>query len=85
MSDNVKFWDWEVLTGDVWKQHSEEVAGCRPYVPGSFDWLPHNIMLKINSGYKAKQWQSYLSRLAPALLHYFPTSIGKNFVRWFTQ
>jgi len=69
LSDNVKLWDWAVLTDDVWKQHGEEVVGCRPYIPGSFDWPPCNITLKINSGYKAKEWQSYLYGLALAILH----------------
>ena len=58
-----------MLTSDVWKQHGEEVVGFRPYIPGSFDQPPHNIALKIYSGYKAKEWQGYLYGLSPALLH----------------
>src|SRR5882724_9572507 len=82
LNDNLESWDWAVLTGDVWKQHGEEVAGCRPYIPGSFDQPPCNIALKINSGYKAKEWHGYLYGLALALLHnILPQNYWQNFCK----
>ena len=65
MTDN---WDWGTLVGDVWKEHGAVVASCREFIPGFIDHPPQNIAEKINSGYKAKEWQTYLYGLAPALL-----------------
>ena len=75
-------WDWGLLVGDVWKEHGAAVAGCREYIPGFIDHPPRNIAEKINSGYKAKEWQTYLYGLAPALLKgILPDKYWKNFCK----
>ncbi|KAF8068692.1 hypothetical protein FPV67DRAFT_1394298, partial [Lyophyllum atratum] len=53
VTDNIKDWEWAVLTGDIWKAHGAAVARARPYIPGSYDRPPRNIAEKISSGYKA--------------------------------
>ena len=75
-------WDWGTLVGDVWKEHGAAVAACRDYIPGFVDHPPRNIAEKINSGYKAKEWQTYLYGLAPALLYgILPDKYWKNFCK----
>ncbi|KIJ23359.1 hypothetical protein M422DRAFT_62428 [Sphaerobolus stellatus SS14] len=67
-TDTLNDWDWAVLQGDVFKEHGAAVASCRPYIPGSYDHPPRNLAEKVNTKYKAKEWQTYLYGLAPALL-----------------
>ncbi|KAF8573842.1 hypothetical protein K439DRAFT_1649909 [Ramaria rubella] len=67
-SDNVADWPWAVLIGDTWQEHGEMVGNSHVYMPGLYDRPQRNIALKMNSGYKAKEWQGYLFGLAPALL-----------------
>ena len=75
-------WDWGTLVGDIWKVHGAAVAACREYIPGFVDHPPRNITEKINSGYKAKEWQTYLYGLAPALLKgILPDKYWKNFCK----
>lgn len=81
-TDSVADWDWAVLTGAMWKKHGEQVGASRQYMPGSFDRPPRNIAEKISSRYKAKEWQSYLYGLAPALLHnVLPKPYWRNFCK----
>lgn len=68
-TDQVDTWPWAVLKGEIWKQHGEAAGNARPYVPVSIDRPPRNIAEKVNSGYKAKEWQGYLVGIAPALLY----------------
>ncbi|KAF8578619.1 hypothetical protein K439DRAFT_1648728 [Ramaria rubella] len=68
-TDDTKNWDWAVLKKDIWKQHGLDMGNCKLYLPYSYDCPPHNIALKINSGYNAKEWQGYFYGLGPALLH----------------
>ena len=80
--DTTDNWDWGTLVGDVWKAHGSAVAACREYIPGFIDHPPRNIAEKINSGYKAKEWQTYLYGLAPALLFgILPERYWKNFCK----
>ncbi|KAF8521820.1 hypothetical protein JB92DRAFT_2707119 [Gautieria morchelliformis] len=79
-TDTVADWSWAKLRGDVWKTHGAAVAAARPFIPGSFDRPPRDICLKINSGYKAIEWQGYLFGLAPAFLYQIlPWDIWRNF------
>ncbi|KAF8870455.1 hypothetical protein BD779DRAFT_1455409 [Infundibulicybe gibba] len=81
-TDSVRDWDWVALTDQVWKEHGTKVAMCRPYIPGFFDHPPRNIAEKISSGYKAKEWQSYLYGLVPALLYnILPQRYWQNFCK----
>ena len=60
--------DFIVLdTGDMWKSHGALVASTRPYLPSSFDRPPRDPALKINSGYKACEFQLYFWVLGPAV------------------
>ena len=60
--------DFIVLdTSDVWKAHGALVASARPYLPSSFDRAPRDPALKINSGYKACEFQLYFWVLGPAV------------------
>ena len=79
MTDN---WDWGTLVGDVWKEQGAVVAACHEFIPSFIDHPPRNIAEKINSGYKAKEWQTYLYGLAPALLAgILPDRYWKNFCK----
>jgi hypothetical protein len=78
--DSKATWSWAVLQGNVWKAHGEDVAKTLPYLPGSFDRPPRNPAEKINSGYKAWEFLTYIYGLAPALLRTpFPMSTGATF------
>jgi hypothetical protein len=68
-SDDRSTWRFAALSdAKIWKEHGAFVADARPYLPGCFDHAPRNIAEKINSGYKAKEGQTYFYGLAPALL-----------------
>ena len=62
-------WDWKVLTRQIWESHGKTVTMATPYLPSSFGQVPRNPAKKINSGYKAWEFLSYLFGLGPALLH----------------
>ncbi|KZT40746.1 hypothetical protein SISSUDRAFT_1090039 [Sistotremastrum suecicum HHB10207 ss-3] len=66
-------WPWAVFWGkdneERWEQHGKAVADARHYLPSSFGRPPRNIQKKINSGYKAWEWQMYLYALGPGLLY----------------
>ncbi|KAJ7627006.1 hypothetical protein FB45DRAFT_57243, partial [Roridomyces roridus] len=80
--DNANTWPWRVLVGETWTKHGAAVASSHKYFPGSFDRVPRNPCEKINSGYKAKEWQHWLFGLAPALLYgILPPSYWRNYCR----
>ena len=80
LKDSRDLWDWVVLIGDVWKSHGQDVARCRPYLPGSFDCPPQNPADKINSGYKAWEFLVYIFGYCPALLYnLLPRRYWRNF------
>lgn len=82
-SDCSDTWPWAVLTEEAWSEHGKMVAESRPYIPGSFDKAPRNIAEKLNSRYKAKEWQAYLYGLAPALLYgLLPSEYWHNFCKF---
>ncbi|KIY48821.1 hypothetical protein FISHEDRAFT_42610 [Fistulina hepatica ATCC 64428] len=74
-SDDKATWDWAMtrLEGadlrSIWKTHGDAVAASQPYLPGFFDWPPCNPAEKINSGYKAKEYQTYFYVLGPAYFY----------------
>ncbi|KAF8589330.1 hypothetical protein K439DRAFT_1645153 [Ramaria rubella] len=79
-SDKVREWPQVVLVDSIWKEHGEKNASCRQNIPGSYDRPPCNIAEKVNTKYKAKEWQGYLYGLAPALLHnVLPKPYWQNF------
>ena len=82
-TDNVRNWPWTGLKDErVWNAHGMTVAACKPFIPTSYDRPPRNIKDKINSGYKAKEWQGYFYGLGPALLHdLLPLRYWRNFCK----
>jgi hypothetical protein len=65
--DRVELWNWRVLVGNIWQAHEKTVALATPFIPSSFGRAPRNPAEKINSGYKAWEYQIYLIGLGPAL------------------
>lgn len=83
-TDSIDNWPWAVFSDEAtWIQHGKAVENALPYIPGSFDKAPRNIAEKINSGYKAKEWQAYLYGLAPSLLYgVLPLEYWKNYCQY---
>ena len=65
--DKVNLWNWRVLVGQVWQAHGKTVALATQFIPSSFGRAPQNPTEKINSGYKAWEFQIYLIGLGPVL------------------
>ena len=81
--DRLELWDWRVLVGEVWQAHGKTVALATPFIPSSFGRAPRNPAEKINSGYKAWEFQIYLLGLGPALLrHILPGKYWVNFCKY---
>jgi hypothetical protein len=81
--DRLELWDWRVLVGKVWQAHRKTVAMATPFIPSSFGRAPRNPAEKINSGYKAWEFQVYLLGLGPALLrHILPKKYWINFCKY---
>ena len=60
---------WAVLASDeTWRRHGKHVADCKKFIPGSYGRPPRNISEKLNSGYKATEFQLYFYGLGPCLL-----------------
>ncbi|KDQ05773.1 hypothetical protein BOTBODRAFT_82929, partial [Botryobasidium botryosum FD-172 SS1] len=68
--DSKRAWSWAVFADNrLWEAHGQAVADARPYFPGSFDRPPRNPAQKINSGYKAIEYQNYMYGLGPGLFY----------------
>ena len=65
--DNHDTWNGAVLKDKNWKVHGRWVADTKLYLPGSFDWPPHNPAEKISSGYKAWEFLIYVFALGPGV------------------
>ncbi|KAF4618017.1 hypothetical protein D9613_012861 [Agrocybe pediades] len=80
---HVSNWEWAVFRDtDLWQAHGLAAENCRPFIPNSFDRAPRNLAEKVNSGYKAKEWQNYFYGLAPALLYnILPHRYWQNFCK----
>ena len=68
--DYLDLWTWRVLVGNVWRAHGKTVALATPFIPSCFGRAPRNPAEKINSGYKAWEFQIYLIGLGPALFRH---------------
>ncbi|KAG6807256.1 hypothetical protein H0H92_008224, partial [Tricholoma furcatifolium] len=69
-NDPIQNWPWAVLASDeTWHRHGAAVAACRPFLPSSFDRAPRNPALKLNSGFKAWEFQLYIYVLGPGLFY----------------
>ncbi|CDO78075.1 hypothetical protein BN946_scf185020.g1 [Trametes cinnabarina] len=68
-TDSVDSWDWACLSSEVaWKAHGDLVVPAGTCLPASFGCFPQNPAEKINSGYKAWEYQYYIFGLLPGLL-----------------
>ncbi|KAL1726287.1 hypothetical protein EV714DRAFT_219610 [Schizophyllum commune] len=79
--DSVNTWAWAVLKdSNLWKAHGKTVADATPYLPGFFDRPPRNPAEKINSGYKAVEYLTWIYVLGPGLLRrILPTIYYRHF------
>jgi hypothetical protein len=82
--DDRSTWDWSVFyqNQDLWNAHGETVFRCIPYLPSSFGRVPRDPAKKINSGYKAWEYQQYIYGLGPTLFHHIlPRQYWINFCK----
>jgi hypothetical protein len=81
--DNVSTWDWAVLKDQKrWKAHGETIKAAVPFIPSSFGRAPRNPAEKINSGYKAWEFQLYIYGLGPVLLrHILPQHYWEHYCK----
>lgn len=81
--DNIDLWDWRILVGNIWQAHGKTVALATPFIPSSFGHAPRNPAEKINSGYKAWEFQIYLIGLGPVLFqHILPNEYWVNYCKY---
>ena len=77
-------WDWAVFykNSPLWNAHGETVALAVPFIPSSFGRAPWDPAKKINSGYKAWEYQQYLYSLGPTLFrHLLPRKYWLNYCK----
>ncbi|KAG6839700.1 hypothetical protein C0991_012488, partial [Blastosporella zonata] len=81
--DNHDNWDWGVLKSPtIWKAHGETIEQAVPFIPSTFGRAPRNPAEKINSGYKAWEFQLYIFGLGPTLLrHILPRQYWLNYCK----
>jgi hypothetical protein len=82
--DNRSTWDWAVfyLNPNLWNAHGETVVRAVPYIPSSFGHMPRDPAKKLNSGYKAWEFQQYIYGLGPTLFrHILPRKYWLNFCK----
>ena len=70
--DDRTTWDWAIFYHNkcLWEGHRETVAQATPYIPSSFGRAPWDPAKRINSGYKAWEYQLYVYGLGPALFRH---------------
>lgn len=66
--DDQRNWDWAVLKGKIWKTHGKQVAMLRTHLPTSYERPPRDPSEKLNSGYKASEFNTYFYGYLPGLL-----------------
>ncbi|KAF6743926.1 hypothetical protein DFP72DRAFT_1079342 [Ephemerocybe angulata] len=80
--DRATWKDWTVLTAPHWVKHGETVENFKRYLSSSIDRPPRNPAKKINSGYKAKEYLTYVFGMLPALLcDILPAEYYTNFCK----
>ena len=82
--DDRSTWDWAIFyrNNDLWKAHGETVVRAVPYIPSSFGRAPRDPAKKLNTGYKAWEFQQYIYGLGPMLFrHLLPRKYWLNFCK----
>jgi hypothetical protein len=77
-------WDWAIFyrKPTLWSVHGETIARSVPFIPSCFGCTPQDPSKKINSGYKAWEFQQYVYGLCPMLLrHLLPLQYWHNFCK----
>jgi hypothetical protein len=79
--DDISTWDWCVLKDKkTWKAHGNSIEAAIPFIPSSFGHAPRNLAEKINSRYKAWEFQLYIYGLGPMLLqHILPQPYWEHY------
>ena len=65
--DNRDTWDWAIFYKNtaLWNAHGSTVSLSVPFIPSSFGRAPRDPAKRMNSGYKAWEYQQYLFGLGP--------------------
>jgi hypothetical protein len=82
--DNRDDWDWAVFYWKpaLWSAHRESVARAVQFLPLSFGCASRDPSKKLNSGYKAWEFQQYIYGMGPALFrHLLPQKYWINFCK----
>ena len=82
--DDKADWGWAVFYRKhaLWSAHGETIARSVPFIPSCFGRAPRDPSKKINSGYKAWEFQQYVYGLCPTLLrHLLPVHYWCNFCK----
>ena len=82
--DDKSTWDWAVFyrKNALWNAHGETVVRAVPFIPSSFGRAPRDPAKKLNTGYKAWEFQQYLYGLGPTLFrHLLPCKYWLNFCK----
>jgi hypothetical protein len=81
--DDISTWDWAILKDKkVWQAHGNSIEAVTPFIPSSFGCAPRNPAEKINSRYKAWEFQLYIYGLGPVLLrHILPRPYWENYCK----
>jgi hypothetical protein len=82
--DNRENWDWAVFhrRAALWKAHGECIIMAVPFLPSSFGRAPRDPAKKLNSGYKAWEFQQYIYGMGPTLFcHLLPRKYWINYCK----
>jgi hypothetical protein len=82
--DDWDTWDWAVFykKNTFWSAHGSTVPMAVPFLPSSFGHTPRDPAKKMNSGYKAWEYQQYLYGLGPTLFrHILPAKYWRNYCK----
>ena len=77
-------WDWAIFyrRPKLWTAHGETVPRSVPFIPSSFGRAPRDPAKKLNSGYKAWEFQLYMYGLCPTLFrHLLPPQYWRHFCK----
>ena len=82
--DNRAEWDWAIFycRPKLWSAHGETIPNLVPFIPSLFGHAPRDPSKKLNSGYKAWEFQIYVYELCLTLLcHLLPQWYWHNFCK----